>query len=101
VPERLGLPAHDPVILPVLGALAASEAAVRLLRPRERPRPLPAAPADYFSAEEIERARRFRRGQRRLGWVRSALQAGLLAAAARRPPLARPITARGVTTDVR
>ena len=57
-----------------------------LLRPREgRPPPDPVASASYFSTAELDRARRFRRGQRALGLAASAIEAGLLVAAARRP----------------
>src|ERR671921_1558460 len=52
----------------VAGALAAAEAGVRLLRPREDPpEPAPVDASDYFSPDEIERARAFRRPQRALG----------------------------------
>ena len=47
-----------------------------LLRPREgRPPPDPVASASYFSAAELDRARRFRRGQRALGLAASAIEA--------------------------
>ena len=72
----------------VAATLAAAEGAVVLLRPREgRPPPDPVASASYFSTAELDRARRFRRGQRALGLAASAIEAGLLVAAARRPPL--------------
>lgn len=57
-----------------------------LLRPRGgRPPPGPVASASYFSAAELDRARRFRRGQRALGLAASAIETALLVAAARRP----------------
>src|SRR4051812_6860389 len=70
----------------VAATVAAAEGAVVLLRPRGgRPPPGPVASASYFSAAELDRARRFRRGQRALGLTASAIEAALLVAAARRP----------------
>ena len=70
----------------VAATLAAAEGAVVLLRPREgRPPPDPVASASYFSAAELDRARRFRRGQRALGLAGAAIEVALLADAARRP----------------
>jgi len=71
----------------VLTLLAVTEAAVLRLRPRERPVPEDVDARAYFSAAELERARRFRAGQRRLGWARTAVQLAALGAAVRRPPL--------------
>jgi STE24 endopeptidase len=67
--------------------LAAAEAGVRLLAPRDAP-PSP-APADvraHFSAEEIRRGARFARPQLALAMARSAIQLGTLATVVRRPP---------------
>jgi STE24 endopeptidase len=72
--------------LAVLGLAAVSEAAVLRLRPRERPQGVDVAARAYFSEAELSRARRFRAGQRRLGWVRSAVQLAALGALVRRPP---------------
>jgi len=80
VPSRLRLP------LVLLGLVGVSEAAVLRLRPRERPEAVDVAEGAYFSDDELHRARRFRTGQRRLGWVRGAVQLAALAALARRPP---------------
>jgi STE24 endopeptidase len=67
--------------------LAAAEAGVRLLAPRDTP-PSP-APVDiraHFSAEEIRRGARFARPQFALAIVRSVVELGALAAIVRRPP---------------
>jgi STE24 endopeptidase len=77
----------------VAAAVAASEAAARALRPRRGLiAPEPVAPASYFSDAEIDRGRRFRRGQLALGAGAVAVEAGVLAALAARPPalLTRP-----------
>lgn len=69
----------------MLLALGSAELATRVLRPRERPpEPAPVDLHDYFSAEEIERGRRYARPQLALGLARAAVQLGLVAAAARR-----------------
>jgi STE24 endopeptidase len=80
VPSRLRLPTV------LLGLVAVSEAAVLRLRPRDRPEAVDVAAGAYFSEAELERARRFRSGQRRLGWVRGAIQLAALASLAARPP---------------
>jgi STE24 endopeptidase len=67
--------------------VAAAEAGVRLLTPRDAPRSQ--APVDvraHFSAEEIRRGARFARPQFALALARSAVELGALAAIARRPP---------------
>jgi STE24 endopeptidase len=92
VPERLRLPAV------LIAALTVAEAAVLLLRPRER---FPFAKAEaraYFSAEEIVKAKRFRNGQLWLYGGRTALELGVLAAATRRAPAAgrRPALTAGL-----
>ena len=66
------------------------------LRPRERPVPAEAAARDYFTAAELDRGRRFRGGQRRLGLARAGLRIAALAALARRPPARLSATARPV-----
>jgi len=75
------------VVGPVLVALATAELGVRLLAPRQAP----IQPADvdvraYFSAEEIERGRRFARPQLGLALARSVVELAALAAVARRQP---------------
>jgi STE24 endopeptidase len=71
----------------VLAAVAAAEAGVLLLRPREDPiAPAPVRESDHFSAEEIERARAFRRPQRVLALAGMALDAAALATLTARPP---------------
>jgi Zn-dependent protease with chaperone function len=79
----LGMP------LAVAGAIGAAEAGVLLLRPRAEPiRPESVPASAYFSAEEIERGRRYRRPQRALGLAGAAIDAGLLALLVARPPRA-------------
>jgi STE24 endopeptidase len=80
VRSRLRLPAA------LAATWAAAEAAALLLRPRERLESEPVEPRDYFSADELERARRFRRGQLALHGVQSALETALLVAVAARAP---------------
>src|SRR4051794_4143116 len=88
----------------VAAAVAAAEAGVRLLRPREDPiAPAKVDASDYFTAEEIAHARAFRRPQRALGLAGVALDAALLAALVARPPDAltrdrgRPVLAGAAT----
>ena len=72
-------------------AVAATGAAALLLRPRSgTARTVPVAARDYFSDEELQRARRFRRGQRALGLASSAIDTAILVALVRRPPGAPP-----------
>ncbi|HVS29661.1 MAG TPA: M48 family metalloprotease [Solirubrobacteraceae bacterium] len=69
------------------GAVAAAEAAVVLLRPRGALIvPAPVEAKSYFSAEEIDRARAFRRPQRALAGAQAGLQLVALGVLARRPP---------------
>ena len=71
----------------LLLALAAAEAGVRILSPRERP--IKSAPVDihsYFSDAEIERGARYARPQMALALARAAVEVGALAAIVRRPP---------------
>ena len=68
-------------------ALAATELAVRLLRPRPLPaKAVPVDERDYFSDAELRRARRFRRGQRAIGFAATAIDTAILVRLATRPP---------------
>jgi STE24 endopeptidase len=86
-------------------AAVAAEGAVRVLRPRERgPAPVPVAARAYFSAAELAKARRFRRGQLWLFGAGGAVELAVLALAALRPPpegrrpvLTGALTAAGLT----
>jgi STE24 endopeptidase len=80
VPHRLRLPAA------LAATLVVAEAAVLLLRPRERFAKVPVEPRAYFSDAELEKAKRFRRGQLAIFGAQTGLELGLLAAAARRTP---------------
>jgi STE24 endopeptidase len=77
----------------VAAAVAAAEAAVLLLRPRDGVMaPAPVDAGSYFTVAELDRARRFRRPQLALHAASAAIDAALLARLAARPPrrLARP-----------
>ena len=64
---------------PLLVALAAAEAGVRLLAPQVAPiEPAPVHAEDYFSAQEIKRGAGFARPQLALGIARAALELGAL-----------------------
>jgi STE24 endopeptidase len=77
------------VALAVVGALGVAEAAVLLLRPRDGViAPAAVEPASYFTADEMDRARRFRRGQLVLFATSLAVEGGALAGLVRRPPRA-------------
>jgi len=78
----------DPVSpLALLGAVTAAEAAVLLLRGRQAAIvPARVQPQAYFSADDVRRARAYRRPQLALTLLDSALAASLLARLARRPP---------------
>jgi STE24 endopeptidase len=78
--KRLRLP------LTVAAALAVAEAAVFLLRPRDRLEPVDVGAQTYFSPAYIERAEDFRSGQLLLYGARVALEIGLLVYVVRRPP---------------
>src|SRR4051794_32897889 len=79
--SRLELPSA------VLAAVAAAEAGVLLLRPREDPiAPAPVRESDHFSAEEIARAKAFRRPQRALALAGMTVDTAALAALPVRPP---------------
>jgi STE24 endopeptidase len=93
VPQRLRLPAV------LVTALVVAEAAVLLLRPRER---FPHAQVEaraYFSAEELAKATRFRNGQLWLFGGQTALELAVLVWAVRRPPGAgrRPVLTGALT----
>ncbi len=93
MPQRLRLPAV------LTGTLVVSEAAVLLLRPRER---FPHRQVDaraYFSAEELAHAKRFRNGQLKLFAGQTALELAVLVYAVRRPPRAgaRPVLTGALT----
>jgi STE24 endopeptidase len=93
VPQRLRLPAV------LVATLAVSEAAVLLLRPRERFPHREVEPRAYFSAEELAKAKAFRNGQLALFAGRTALELGVLAYAVRRAPGAgrRPVVTGAAT----
>ncbi len=93
MPPRLRLPAA------LVSALVVAEAAVLLLRPKERYPVEQAEPRDYFSAADLETAVRFRSGQLRLYAARSALDLAILAAAVRFAPNAgkRPVVTAAAT----
>src|SRR3954466_11258071 len=80
VPRRLGLPAA------IVAALVVAEAAVLLLRPKERFPVEHVEPRAYFSAAELERATDFRSGQMWLYGARTALELAVLVAAVRLAP---------------
>jgi len=90
--KRLRLP------VTVIAALAVAEAAVFLLRPRDRLEPVDVAAQTYFSPAFVERAEHFRTGQLWLYGARLAIELGLLVYVVRRPPhgpLARRPVANG------
>jgi STE24 endopeptidase len=80
VPPRLRLPTA------VVAALVVAEAAVLLLRPKERYPVVPTDPRAYFSAAELERAVDFRTGQLWLYGARTLVELGVLLAAVRLAP---------------
>ncbi len=66
-------------------AVVAGETALALLRPRSgMTDPVPVRATGYFSAAEIDRARRYRRGQLAIGLAAGGARLGLLVWAARR-----------------
>jgi Zn-dependent protease with chaperone function len=84
----------------VLSALAAAEAAVRLLAPRRPPiSPAPVVAGDHFEPAEVERGARFARPQLGLALAGQAIQLALLGAETARVR-GRPRRRRGVTDDV-
>jgi STE24 endopeptidase len=73
--------------LSLVAAVAVAEAAVLLLRPRSGiVDPARVSATSYFSREEIERARAFRRPNLALFLVSSVLETAVLVALTRRPP---------------
>jgi STE24 endopeptidase len=78
--KRLRLP------LTVAAALVVAEAAVFLLRPRDRLEPVDVAAQTYFSPAFITRAEHFRNGQLILYGASLAIEIGVLVFAVRRPP---------------
>ncbi len=78
--KRLRLP------LTVAAALVVAEAAVFLLRPRDRLEPVDVAAQTYFSPAFITRAEHFRNGQLILYGASLAIEIGVLVLAVRRPP---------------
>jgi STE24 endopeptidase len=93
VPRRLRLPAA------IVTALVVAEAAVLLLRPKERYPVEQVEPRAYFSAAELERATNFRSGQLWLYGGRTALELAVLVAAVRLAPKAgrRPVLTGAAT----
>jgi STE24 endopeptidase len=78
--KRLRLP------VTIVAALVVAEAAVFLLRPRDRLTPVDVSAQTYFSPAFIERSEDFRTGQLWLYGARLALEIGLLVYVVRRPP---------------
>ncbi len=77
--------------LAAAAAVAATQAAVLLLRPRTGSAPAaPVAARDYFSEADLGRARSFRRGQRAIALASTAVDLAILGALARRPPTGHP-----------
>jgi STE24 endopeptidase len=80
-------PSRYRVLAPILLALAAADAAARLLRPQaEAIEPDPVDVRAYFSAEEIDRGARFARPQMVLALCRATVEAAALGIVVRRPP---------------
>ena len=94
MPQRLRLP------VAVVAAIVVAEAAVALLRPKERYPTVHTDPRAYFSAAELERATHFRSGQLWLYGARSVLELGVLIAAVRLAPKARHPVRTGAATAV-
>ncbi len=83
VRRRQGAEAAAALVL----AGATAELAARVLAPRKRaPEPAPVDIGTYFSAEEIERGRRYARPQVAISMTRAALDLGALAAIVRHTP---------------
>lgn len=85
--QRLRLPAA------IVAAIVVAEAAVLLLRPKERYPVMEAEPRAYFSAAELQRATDFRSGQLWLFGARTAVELAVLIGAVRYAPRAgkRPV----------
>src|SRR5918992_2664238 len=85
--------------LPValVAAVVVAEAAVFVMRPRDRgPEPVPVEARAYFSEAQIEKAEGFRTGQLWIYVAQTALGLGVLALIVRRPPERRAATQRPV-----
>jgi STE24 endopeptidase len=83
-----------------MAALVVAEAAVLLMRPRDRVQPLDVAPRAYFSAAQVEKAEGFRTGQLWLYGAQTALELAVLVLIVRRPPRwlgRRPVLAGAAT----
>ncbi len=80
MPQRLRLPAV------LVGALVVAEAAVLLMRPREKYPREQVEPRAYFSAQELEKAKSFRNGQLLLFLGQTGLELVVLVVAVRRAP---------------
>jgi STE24 endopeptidase len=98
MPARLRLPAA------IVAAVVVAEAAVLLLRPREHLiEPAPVRVGDYFTPQEVDRARDFRDPQRLLGFAGLGIELGVLVLLVARPPRAlarergRPLVAGAAT----
>jgi STE24 endopeptidase len=95
--NRLRLP------VTIVAALVVAEAAVFLMRPRDRLVPVDVAPQTYFSTAFVERAQDFRSGQLWLYGAQLAIEVGLLVIVVRRPParlrasFRRPVVAGAAT----
>jgi STE24 endopeptidase len=73
--------------LAVVAALVVAEAAVLLLRPREGViEPAPVSPSNYFTSEQLERARDFRGPQRIIGLAILGVEGAVLVWLVARPP---------------
>jgi STE24 endopeptidase len=81
MPARLRLPAA------IVTAAVVAEAAVLLLRPRQKLlQPAPVALSDHFSPEEVTRAQDFAGPQRILGFAVMGIELAVLAGLIARPP---------------
>ncbi|WP_147447639.1 M48 family metalloprotease [Solirubrobacter pauli] len=80
MPQRLRLP------VAVVAAIVVAEAAVLLLRPKERYPVVEADPRAYFSRSELDRAVNFRNGQLWLYGGRTAVELGIVILAVRYAP---------------
>jgi STE24 endopeptidase len=97
VPTRLRLP------IAVVAALVVAEAAVLLMRPRDRIQPLDVGPRAYFSAAQLEKAEGFRAGQLWLYGAQTVVELAVLVVFVRRPPrlpARRPVLAGAATAAV-
>ena len=87
----------------IVTALVVAEAAVVIMRPRDRgPDPLPVQARAYFSPAQLQRAETFRRGQTWLGLGQMAVGLAALALLVRYPPrramaIRRPVLAGAAT----